>query len=371
MAATLRACQAAGAAVVPQGGNTGLVGGGVPRGGEVVLSLRRLDDLEPPEPAGTLVVGAGATVAAVQAAARRAGWEYGVDFAAREGASIGGTIATDAGGEHGVHHGHTRRQVVTVEAVLADGSVVHGLEDLLAGSEGTLGVITRARLRLVPPLREQVTALAGVADMDAAVAATARLRRVVPDLHAVEYMEPAGLALVGRRVPLKREHGAYLLVEAPSLDQALEADEIVVAVDAQQREDLWHLRDRHTEAIAAQPGPPAHKLDVSVPLAHMAAFRAALDATVPGKAELVVFGHLAVGGLHINVLRGDDDLDEAILRLVAAHGGSIAAEHGVGVAKAKWLPLTRSQADLDAMRAVKRALDPAGILNPGVILPAR
>ncbi|MFL5957499.1 MAG: FAD-linked oxidase C-terminal domain-containing protein, partial [Solirubrobacterales bacterium] len=103
----------------------------------------------------------------------------------------------------------------------------------------------------------------------------------------------------------------------------------------------------------------------------MAAFRAALDATVAGKAELVVFGHLAVGGLHITVLRGDDDLDEAILRLVAAHGGSIAAEHGVGVAKAKWLPLTRSQADLDAMRAVKRALDPAGILNPGVILPAR
>jgi FAD/FMN-containing dehydrogenase len=356
---------------VPQGGNTGLVGGGVPRGGEVVLSLRRLDGVGRPDEAGTLVAGAGATLATVQAAARLAGWEYGVDFAARDSATIGGTIATDAGGEHGVHHGPTHRQVVSVEAVLADGGVVHGFEDLLAGSEGTLGIITGARLRLVPPLREQVTALAGVADMEAAVRATARLRRLVPELHAVEYMEPAGLLLVGRPVPLKQEHGAYLLVEAERLDAALDADEVVVAADARQRADLWQLRDRHTEAIAAQPGPPAHKLDVAVPLSRMAAFRAALDETAAAKATLVVFGHLAVGGLHINVLGGDDDLDEAILRLVAAYGGSIAAEHGVGVAKAKWLPLTRSQADLAAMRAVKRALDPAGTLNPGVILPAR
>jgi FAD/FMN-containing dehydrogenase len=369
VATVLAACHAAGAAVVPQGGNTGLVGGGVPRDNEVVLSLRRLDTVSAPGPDATLVAGAGATVAAVHEHARRAGWVYGVDLAARDGATIGGTIATNAGGEHTVHYGPTRAQVVGVEAVLADGTVVRDLGPLLVGSEGTLAVITRARLRLVAPARDLESALVGCPDLAAAVDLTTSLRRALPDLHAVEYMETAGLALVGEPIPLHREHGAYLLVEATGgLERVRGMEEAAVAADADQRQALWHLREHHADAIARQPGPPAHKLDVALPLTTIAAFRAALDAL---GTRLIVFGHLAVGNLHVNVLEGSDDLDDAILRLVAEHGGSIAAEHGVGTAKARYLPLTSTAADLDARKALKRALDPAGVLNPGVILPAR
>jgi FAD/FMN-containing dehydrogenase len=389
----LRACRDWGAGVVPQGGNTGLVGGGVPRRGEVLLSLRRLDGVEEDAP-GLLVAGAGATIAAVQARARADGWDYGVDFAARDSATVGGTIATNAGGEHVVRHGTTRAQVAGLEAVLADGRVVDRLGDppaagggydlasLLTGSEGTLAVITGARLRLVAPLPAKATALAGCTEIAKAVETMIALRRALPDLHAVELMEPAGLALVGETVPVEREHAAYLLIETAREDgdptdalaaalQSAPIAEAVVAPDAQRRAELWKLRERHTEAIAAQPGPPAHKLDVAVPLSRLAAFRAELDTAIPSDARLVVFGHIALGNLHVNVLGGSTDPDDAVLRLVARHGGSIAAEHGVGTAKVRWLPLTRSPADLDAMRAVKRALDPAGILNPGVLLPAR
>jgi FAD/FMN-containing dehydrogenase len=393
VAAVLRVCWQWGAGVVPQGGNTGLVGGGVPRRGEVLVSLSRLDGVEEDAP-GTVVAGAGASIADVQARARAAGWDYGVDLAARDSATVGGTIATNAGGEHAVRHGATRAHVAGLEAVLADGSVIdrvgdppaagggYDLASLLAGCEGTLAVITRARLRLVAPLNARATALAGCEDIAKAVEATAALRRALPDLHALELMEPAGLALVGENVPLEREHAAYLLIETAREDgdptealagalQNAPITEAVVAPDAQRRAELWRLRERHTEAIAAQPGPPAHKLDVAVPLSRLAAFRTELDAVVGDDARLVVFGHIALGNLHINVLGGGPDPDDAVLRLVARHGGSIAAEHGVGTAKVRWLPLTRSKADLDAMRAVKRALDPAGILNPGVLLPIR
>jgi FAD/FMN-containing dehydrogenase len=176
-------------------------------------------------------------------------------------------------------------------------------------------------------------------------------------------MEPHGLELVGEPIPLQREHGAYLLVEAKAFTDL--PGDVAVAADAAQRDALWRLREHHTDAIARQPGPPAHKLDVMLPLDHLAAFRTELS-RVP--ADIVLFGHLAVGNLHVNVLDGSDELDDTILRLVAGHGGSIAAEHGVGTAKTRWLPLTT---DIEPLRAVKDALDPHGILNPGVILPAR
>ena len=202
-------------------------------------------------------------------------------------------------------------------------------------------------------------------------------------------METAGLAVVGLTAPLTQDHPVVLLVEnaaetgdateqlAAALDGAPGLDEVIVAADAGGRERLWAVREALPEAIETTAEVPTHKLDVALPLSRLAAFRAELDAAVehaaPG-ARLVVFGHLALGNLHVNVLGPDPDddaVDDAVLRLVARHGGSIAAEHGVGVAKVRWLPLTRSAADLEAMRAVKRALDPAGVLNPGVILPAR
>ena len=401
VATVVAACTGAGAPVVPQGGNTGLVGGGVPRGGEVVLSLARLRALGPVDAvAGEVTVGAGATLGALQAHAGAVGLAFGVDLAARDSATVGGMVATNAGGIHVLRHGPMRRQVVGLEAVLADGSVLrrlpglakdstgYDLPGLLVGSEGTLGVVTAVRLRLVPAYAERVVALLGVADTAAAVGLLPRLR-ALPSLDAVEVMYPEGLALVrahaGLPAPLPARHGAYLLVEcagdadptdelAGALEGAPEVAEAAVGRTSGERAALWAYRERHTEAVNAAGVP--HKLDVALPLGELVAFEAALRrrvAEVDASARLVLFGHLDDGNLHVNVLGpgpDDDAVDDAVLRLVAHHGGSISAEHGVGVAKARWLPLTRDAADRAAMAAVKRALDPAGLLNPGVIVPA-
>ena len=229
--AVVRACADHGAAIVPQGGNTGLVGGAVPAAGEVVLSLRRLDRRRHVDAdAGQVTAGAGVTVARLHDAARAAGWDYGVDFAARDSATVGGTVATNAGGLRVLRHGDTRRQLLGVEAVLADGSVVshlgglekdntgYDLAGLLCGSEGTLGVVTAVRLRLVPRTDERVVALLACDDAGAAVTAAQRLRQRLPSLDAAELFLAAGLDLVCEALGLPRpfagDHDAYLLVEA-------------------------------------------------------------------------------------------------------------------------------------------------------------
>ncbi len=372
----LVACARAGVRVVVQGGNTGLVGGSVPAGGEVVLSTTRLRRLDPVDGvAGHVTAGAGVPLAHVQRAARDAGWEYGVDLAARETATVGGTIATNAGGLHVVRHGDTRRQVLGVEAVLADGSVVSRLEalpkdntgydlaGLLTGSEGTLGVITAARLRLVPRSEPGEVLLVGCPTVEYAL-------RLLPrsGVRAAELMLAAGVDLV-RRVtglprPLEREWPAYLLLE-------LDGDalpHLPDSVDAAMDRRLWAYRERHTDAISSLGVP--HKLDVAVPLARLAEFVAVLPA-VTAPHEVFVFGHLAEGNLHVNVVGpepSDETVDEAVLRLVAGLGGSISAEHGIGRAKAQWLSLTRSSEEIAAMRRIKAAFDPAVVLNPGVLL---
>jgi FAD/FMN-containing dehydrogenase len=402
VAAIVRVCAAHGAAIVPQGGNTGLVGGAVPAGGEVVVSLTRLDDREPVDPlAGQVTVGAGVTLARLQEHAAGAGLAYGVDLAARDTATVGGTIATNAGGMHVVAHGTTRAQVVGLEAVLADGSVVsrlgglvkdnvgYDLPGLLVGSEGTLAVVTRARLRLVPRPAHRIVALLAVDHLVAAVRLTAHLGRRVAGLTAVEYVERAGVDLVVERAGLSdpfpgRGHRAHLVVEvagaeppterlAAAVADAPDVRDVAVAEDGPGRSRLWAVREAHTEAIAAAGVP--HKLDVTLPLGRIAAFRDALDDLVAARwpgAELFVFGHLADGNLHVNVLGpdpNDDRLDAAVLALVAEHDGSISSEHGVGRQKAAYLHLGRSDADVAAMRAIKRALDPEGRLNPGVLFP--
>jgi FAD/FMN-containing dehydrogenase len=404
VAAVLHACADAGVGVVPQGGNTGLVGGSVPTDGEVVLSTLRLHAIDHLDPdAGEVTVGAGATLASVQAAVRRAGWDVGVDLAARDSATIGGMVATNAGGANVLRHGPMRHQLLGFEAVLADGTVLrrlpgmpkdntgYDLGGLLAGSEGTLAVITAVRLRLVAPLARRAVAVAGFTDPAAAVGAGSKLRRELASVVALELFTDAGLELVMRHArvapPFAVRRPFYVLVEAGSdgndptdeLITALESagvddDAVAVASDPAGRHRLWQLRERHTEAVNAEGVP--HKLDVSVPASRYAEAIERAPAAVAAcdsAARTIVYGHLGDGNLHVNVLGpapDDERVDDAVLELVLELGGSVSAEHGIGRAKAAWLERDRGAEAVAAMRAIKRAWDPGNILNPGVLLDA-
>ena len=391
VAAVLRVCAEHDVAVVPQGGNTGMVGAGVPRGGggeEVVLSLTRLTEVGDVDVAALQVsAGAGVTLAALQVYARAAGLDAGVDFGARDSATLGGLVACDAGGLRAVRHGTVRARVAGLEAVLADGSVVrrmsgllkdnagYDLPALLVGSEGTLGVITSVRWRLVPRRDSRALALIPLAGLKDAAPLLRAVRPRLPSLDACEFMTDDGLGLVlshlGVPAPLEARAPAYVLLEAaadadplPELAAALEAagiEDAVIADDTASRERLWRLREAHTEAISAAGVP--HKLDVGVPLDALASFCDAVSVAMPSDARTIVFGHLGDGNVHVNVLGpdpGDESVDEVVLRLAAGLGGTISAEHGVGVAKARFLGLTRSAAEIAAMRAVKAALIPRG-----------
>jgi len=405
--AVLAACHDGTAAVIPQGGNTGLVGGSVPRAvadrDQVVLSLSRMRELEPVDTAaGEATVAAGATLGALQEHVRLAGFGFGVDLGARDSATIGGMVATNAGGMQVFRNGPMRAQLVGIEAVTADGSILrrlpglvkdntgYHLPSLLAGSEGTLAVITRARLRLVPLRSRRVVALLAVDDAAGAVEVAGELRRLLPNLLAAELFFDDGMTLVlnhaGGERPFRESHPAYLLVEAdgatdPS-DELVEAigagsgpvRDVVVATDPAGRERLWRLRERHTEAVNAQGVP--HKLDVAVPISRLATYvtdvREAIRRVAPD-ASVYLYGHVGDGNLHVNVLGPppeDETVDAAILELAIAMGGTVSAEHGIGVAKVAWLERDRSAADVAAMRAIKLALDPTWMLNPGVLLRA-
>ena len=402
VARVLAACTDAGAPVVVQGGNTGLVGAGVPTpdsSGDppVLLVTTRLAELSAVSAtARQVTAGAGVRLAALTAHARAAGLDFGVDLAARDSATVGGMVATNAGGIRVVRYGSMREQVAGAEAVLADGRVISRLDGLakdstgydlghlLAGSEGTLAVITRLRLRLVAPEPGRAAAFIAVRDTADAVDLLAALRRRLAGISAAELSFPAGLALVGRYlgvpVPLAGAGGAYVLIEvageADPLDDLLgalgEYDQVLdatVASSAAERARLWQLREAHTEAISSA-GVPV-KLDVSVPVGRLAELVGLLPDTVAAvapAAQLVVFGHLAEANLHVNVLGADAEaVTRAVLALVASLGGSISSEHGIGRAKASYLGLSRSQAEIDVMRAVKAAFDPLGLLNPGVL----
>lgn len=443
VAAVLTACAAAGASVVPQGGNTGLVGGGVPRGGEVVLSTRRLVGVGPVDRlAAQVAIAAGTTLAAVAEAVAPAGFEVPLDLTARDSATVGGMVATDAGGTRVLRHGSMRANLAGLEAVLADGTVVrrmgglakdnagYHLPGLVCGSEGTLAVVTEVLLRLVPAARTRVTAVVGTASLAASLALVAAVRRALPELDAAEVVFADGVRLtaelLGVTSPLRSAPPCELLLEATSerddagalvarLAEVVEAHdpdaETAIAEDPEARRRLWAVRERHSE-VAGLLGEP-HKLDVSVPLGELAAFeadvRAALARGLPGCVP-VLFGHLGDGGMHVNVAvpggtgrepsgtqpgggggtqpgggtepgggtqpgggdsPGTDDVAAVVFPVVAAHGGSISAEHGVGTDKVRWLSLARTPGEIAAMRRVKDALDPSSVLNPGVVLPHR
>lgn len=401
VAAVVGLCRELGVTLVPQGGNTGLVGGGVPRNGELVVSLRRLDRISDfDEGAGEVTAGAGVTLSTLQEAVRAQGWNFGVDLASRDSATIGGMVATNAGGIRVLRYGGMRHQLLGIEAVLSSGAIIrrlpgllkdnsgYDLPQLLAGSEGTLAVFTAVRLKLIPQQPQRAVALLAVDDIAAALRVVSTVRRALSSLEAAEVCFLEGLELVCRHAglapPFSADHPCYLLLEcagqadesanlANVLASATGIRDSAMATDRPGRERLWAYRERHTEAISAEGIP--HKLDVTLPMARLAEFesrvRGAIAAVEPA-ARPVLFGHAGDGNLHVNILGldpGDERPDDAVLHLVAGLGGSISAEHGIGIAKMPWLHLTRSDADREAMRAIKSALDPAGILNPGVVIP--
>ena len=409
VAAVLAACHAAGVPVIAQGGNTGLVGGSVP-GAEcnelpIILSTRRLTRLDPiDEVSGQVTVGAGVTLGDLHRYVAQYGWEYGVDLAARDSATVGGTVATNAGGIRVIAHGMTRAQVVGIEAVLPDGSMVahlaglakdntgYDLAGLLTGSEGTLAVITAVRLRLHRPHRPSSVALIGIETWDQALGLLRTAVRPGTPLLAAEVIDQTGMELAmrvsGQPWPLEHRHPLVLLLEAADGGEgdgfdpvALDGLDVVVGLDATERARLWSYRELQSEAFSAYAREvcdgAAHKLDVSVPLPHLAEAAALIRErmeTYPGIEAFGVFGHLGDGNIHVEIVGPspeDEEVDRLVLEAVGSFGGSVSAEHGIGRAKAHFLALSRSPAEIAAMRSIKAALDPRGIMNPGVLLADR
>jgi FAD/FMN-containing dehydrogenase len=367
----VRICQEAGAPLVPQGGNTGLVGGSIPHRGEVLVSLRRLDRLGPVvHGTRSVIAGAGVTLGRLQAHARKEDLVYAVDLASRDSATVAGTIATNAGGAYVVSRGDTRRQVLGLEVVLADGSLVSSLETLpkvstgpdliqsMIGSEGTLGVITSAHLRLSTPSDSEL--LVVLIGMDTL---TDGLRLMGPGLRAIEFFDRACLEAViehrGLARPIPGDFPFYVLVETTgnlALDESSSA-----VVDR----SLWVYRESITETINGL-GVPL-KLDVAVPLDRIDEFATVVRA-LDTSGEVFLYGHLAEGNFHVNMVGSPDPAraSEEILGLVVSMGGAIASEHGIGVAKTDWWRRTTDPGSIELARRVKEALDPNRILNPGV-----
>lgn len=404
VSAVLRLCDQLGVAVLPQGGNTGLVGGSVPgpqdqQAGRptVILSTTRLVAEQPVDlAAGTLEVGAGVTVARVQQLATAVGHLYGVDLASRDSATIGGTVATNAGGIRVCAFGMTRSQIVGLEAVLATGEIVsslrglakdntgYDLPNLLVGAEGTLGVVTRVLLQLQRPPGKTAVALIAMPDLAAAL-------KLYSDAHqsarilAAEVMDRSGTeavcALADLPWPLPATQAPYLLLLEWELGTApdqtpewIPPDAVaVLGLNLADATRLWAYRERQSEAAQSLPDREQDevliKLDISLPLAGLADFDTALRGMID-PAKLIIFGHLGDGNLHLEIAAASTESDAItlmVLEEVGIRGGSISAEHGVGRAKAKYLHLSRSPAEIEAMRAIKQALDPRGTLAPGVI----
>jgi FAD/FMN-containing dehydrogenase len=390
VAALLALCGRAGVPVVPQGGNTGLVGGGVPNHGEVVLSLARLGTLGPVDPdARQVTAGAGVTLQRLGDAHPRL--DFGVLIASRGSATVGGAVATNAGGLRVLRYGPMRWQLRGVEAVLSDGTVVSHLTglvkdntgydygSLLAGSEGTLAVITAARLQLVPRHRDPVTAIIGLPGLADVHGLAMRALREVRGLVSAESLSRAGLEILAEHagLPLPLDAPAYLLLEAegPGADTDLaelaEDHPVAVGITATDRARLWDSRERLPEA-AGFLGTPL-KFDVSVPAGQWVRLASEVEGVVRAAdpaARVIAYGHVADGNVQVNVVPAaepDGRHQQAVFEFVASLGGSISAEHGIGALKARWLPLARTDAEMALYACIRAAFDPAGILNPHVL----
>lgn len=409
VAALVKLCRDEGVALVPQSGNTGMAGGAAPdaSGEQLVLSLARMNAIRMVDPVGmTIEAEAGVILKAAQEAAQAKGRLLPVSLAAEGSAMIGGIVATNAGGLNVLRYGMTRALVLGLEVVLADGTIVNGLRHLrkdnagydwkqiFIGSEGTLGIVTAAVLRLLPQPKDRVTALLSVPHPQAALDLLACLQDELGDtISACELMAGFSLGLVEKHFGLSRpvEEGEwFVLIEASSslsglrdaaeaaLTRALEegfALDGIVAESLAQAEALWQLRERITESEAKEGKSVKH--DVSVPIPSIPAFLVAADAALarlqPGT-RVNCFGHLGDGNLHYNVMidgHDPDTINHIVHDVVQHHGGSISAEHGIGQYRVNELQRRRSAAEQDLSRRIKQALDPDDLLNPGKVLPRR
>ena len=404
-------CHAAGQSVVPAGGYTGLVHGTDCQPADIQVSLERIRAIESIDPVGrSMIVQAGCPVQAAQEAAEAQGLRFAVDWGGRGSATVGGGISTNAGGNSVVRYGMMRDNVLGVEAVLADGTVIssmnallknnaaYDLKQLFIGSEGTLGIVTRAVLRLHPAPLSTNTALLAL-DSFAAVQSlfVALGQRLGSGLTAFEVMWPSFYELLavqsGRHTPpLPAGHSHYVLIELSGNDSGKDAahfetvlaallesgmvGDAVIAASQAQADALWKIRDDIEglfQAIA-----PSINFDVSLPIVAMEGYLTQVSEAVRGEwgdaARLVVFGHIGDGNLHIIIgPRPFNDsahrrAEEIVYGLLRPHKGSVSAEHGIGLEKRDWLGVSRSPEEIALMRTIKAAMDPKGILNPGKVL---
>ena len=411
VARLLAACSAHHVAVVPSGGRTGLAGGAVAAKGEIVLSLSRMRRMDAVDLLGATVrVQAGVVTEELHRHVAEHGLTWPVDFASKGSSHVGGNIATNAGGVKVIRYGLTRNWVLGLEVVLMSGEVLQlngaleknntgvDLRQLFIGSEGTLGVITEATLKLAPLPGKMDVLLFAVPDLAAVLRLFREARQAPFTIMAYEFFTDRCMARLWRhrklRAPFAAPSSHYVLMEVERGDEkaleewttslferALVVDGTMAQHGAQAAE-LWALREGISESLSATGLP--HKNDVSLPIAKLEAFCAELDAVFAARYpdwEICLFGHIGDGNLHINVMKPDamdraeflaktKRADHDIFTLVKKHHGSISAEHGVGLLKKDYLSYSRAPEEIALLRAIKRALDPENLLNPGKIVDA-
>jgi FAD/FMN-containing dehydrogenase len=419
LAAAVKLCAASGVPMVPQGGNTSMVGGATPdeSGRQVVVSLARLNRIRALDPVDmTMTAEAGVVLKAAQNAAAEAGCLFPLSLGAEGTATIGGVLSTNAGGNTTVRYGNARELMLGLEVVLPDGQIWDGLRrlrkdntgyalrHLFVGAEGTLGFITAAVLRMYPRPRDTALAFCAVADEDAALALFRRFRdRDESAVRAFEYMSGTGVDfclkhIEGVTLPVETRADHYVLVDLASprpdaglrdmaetlLGEAMEAGEVLDAVLAEseaQAQKLWKIREEHPEAQKREGA--SVKSDVSVPVSRVPEMirrcSADLRKLIPGSRP-VPFGHIGDGNIHMNLeqppgmdpaafLARSHDIMDCVNAVVREMDGSFSAEHGIGRLKTDMMPDWRGGAELDTMRRIKAALDPWGLMNPGKVFP--
>ena len=403
----LKMCNEARQPVVVQGGMTGLVGGATPRTGEWALSLERMNGIVELDPDSmTLTAKAGTPLETLQNAARDAGFMLPLDLGARGSCSIGGNVATNAGGNQVIQYGMMRSLVLGLEAVMADGTVISSrnkllknntgfdLKQLFIGSEGSLGVVTEVVLRLFPVLSSRQSALCAMSSFREVIGFLKSMKRQLPVVSAFEVMWENyyrhAIENVGRtRDPFQAHHNFYVLIESEGNDPVRDdewfqsvlfeelgsgrLEDAILARSLRDRGDFWAIRDAVGDILRSVR--EEANFDIGVPLNETEACVREIEQELYGKFSgllLLIFGHVGDGNLHVIATTGRredrDRIYDIVYRITGAHHGGIAAEHGIGVLKKPWLHLSRTPEEIALMRTLKAALDPNNILNPGRVV---